>query len=188
MLCEAGQFRWAVGWAWSCASTLFSASCCRLRRDSRCGWLAARPGTFSGAGGGGGGARDGAAAGGGLAGPAPAGDPAAAPRRALRLCGSGEPGECQPGRAVCHCAGGTAGQLEPRRWCWPPFPGRKRIHQSGDSPLAYPAHLLCSMVWMQAFLAMLHLLPAYPLDCGRLLRGSFAAQQGFAPGRARPPA
>jgi CBS domain-containing protein len=30
-----------------------------------------------------------------------------------------------------------------------------------------------------------HLLPAYPLDCGRLIRGSFARQHGFAPaGRA----
>lgn len=41
--------------------------------------------------------------------------------------------------------------------------------------------LVRSMVWMQAGLAVLHLLPAYPLDCGRLLRGSFAQQHGFAP-------
>jgi CBS domain-containing protein len=34
---------------------------------------------------------------------------------------------------------------------------------------------------MQAGLGLLHLLPAYPLDCGRLLRGSFASQHGFAP-------
>jgi CBS domain-containing protein/Zn-dependent protease len=45
--------------------------------------------------------------------------------------------------------------------------------------------LLRSMVWMQACLALLHLLPAYPLDGGRLLRGSFARKSGFAPaGRA----
>src|ERR1035437_293443 len=37
------------------------------------------------------------------------------------------------------------------------------------------------MVWMQACLGMLHLLPAYPLDCGRLLRGSFARKHGLAP-------
>ena len=42
-----------------------------------------------------------------------------------------------------------------------------------------------SVVWMQAGLGVLHLLPAYPLDCGRLLRGSFARRHGFAPaGRA----
>jgi len=47
------------------------------------------------------------------------------------------------------------------------------------------AHLLRSMVWMQTGLALLHLLPAYPLDCGRLIRGSFARKHGFAPaGRA----
>ena len=41
------------------------------------------------------------------------------------------------------------------------------------------------MVWMQAGLGVLHLLPAYPLDCGRLLRGSFARNHGIAPaGRA----
>jgi CBS domain-containing protein/Zn-dependent protease len=45
--------------------------------------------------------------------------------------------------------------------------------------------LLRSMIWMQAGLGILHLLPAYPLDCGRLMRGSFARKHGFAPaGRA----
>jgi CBS domain-containing protein len=52
-------------------------------------------------------------------------------------------------------------------------------------PWISSAHLLRSMVWMQAGLGMLHLLPAYPLDCGRLLRGSFARAHGIAPaGRA----
>jgi CBS domain-containing protein/Zn-dependent protease len=41
-------------------------------------------------------------------------------------------------------------------------------------------YLLRSMVWMQAFLGVMHLLPAYPLDCGRLLRGGFARDHGFA--------
>jgi CBS domain-containing protein/Zn-dependent protease len=46
-------------------------------------------------------------------------------------------------------------------------------------------YLLRSMVWMQAGLGVLHLLPAYPLDAGRLLRGNFARTHGFAPaGRA----
>lgn len=50
-----------------------------------------------------------------------------------------------------------------------------------DQPLVTAAYLLRSMVWMQAGLALLHLLPAYPLDCGRLLRGRFAREHGFAP-------
>jgi Zn-dependent protease len=61
---------------------------------------------------------------------------------------------------------------------------------SGDvrllgSPLITAAHLLRAMVWMQAGLGLLHLLPAYPLDCGRLIRNSFARKHGYAPaGRA----
>jgi CBS domain-containing protein/Zn-dependent protease len=61
---------------------------------------------------------------------------------------------------------------------------------SGDvvlfgQPLISAAYLLRSMVWMQAGLALLHLVPAYPLDFGRLLRGSFARKYGFSPsGRA----
>jgi CBS domain-containing protein/Zn-dependent protease len=52
-------------------------------------------------------------------------------------------------------------------------------------PLITSAYLLRSMVWMQAGLGLLHLLPAYPLDAGRLLRGNFAHTHGFAPaGRA----
>lgn len=48
-------------------------------------------------------------------------------------------------------------------------------------PWITPNYLLRSMVWMQACMAMLHLLPAYPLDGGRLLRGSFARKHGLAP-------
>src|SRR5208283_2712386 len=52
-------------------------------------------------------------------------------------------------------------------------------------PLITPAYLLRSFVWMQASLGLLHLLPAYPLDCGRLVRNAFARKHGFAPaGRA----
>ncbi len=47
-------------------------------------------------------------------------------------------------------------------------------------PWVSSAHLLRSAVWMQLGLAGLHLLPAYPLDFGRLLRGSFAHQHGLA--------
>ncbi len=52
-------------------------------------------------------------------------------------------------------------------------------------PLISAAHLVRSAVWMQFFLGALHLLPAYPLDFGRLIRGGFARKHGFAPaGRA----
>jgi len=50
-----------------------------------------------------------------------------------------------------------------------------------DQPLITSAWLLRSMVWMQVFLGLLHLLPAYPLDCGRLIRAQFARKHGFAP-------
>ncbi len=54
-----------------------------------------------------------------------------------------------------------------------------------DLPLITSADLLRSMVWMQFFLGVIHLLPAYPLDFGRLIRGGFAQKHGFAPaGRA----
>lgn len=54
-----------------------------------------------------------------------------------------------------------------------------------SQPWISSAHLLRSMIWMQAGLAVLHLLPAYPLDFGRLMRGSFARSHGVAPaGRA----
>ena len=54
-----------------------------------------------------------------------------------------------------------------------------------SQPWITPAYLLRSLVWMQAGLGVLHLLPAYPLDAGRLLRGNFARTHGFAPaGRA----
>ena len=52
-------------------------------------------------------------------------------------------------------------------------------------PWITAAYLLRSLVWMQAGLGVLHLLPAYPLDFGRLLKGRFAREHGFAPaGRA----
>jgi len=54
-----------------------------------------------------------------------------------------------------------------------------------DQPWITSTYLLRSMVWMQAGLGVLHLVPAYPLDGGRLLRGGFARKHGFAPaGRA----
>ncbi|MGD0787533.1 MAG: CBS domain-containing protein [Terracidiphilus sp.] len=49
-----------------------------------------------------------------------------------------------------------------------------------DQPFITSAYLLRSMVWMQAGLGLIHLLPAYPLDCGRLVRASFARKFGLA--------
>lgn len=45
-------------------------------------------------------------------------------------------------------------------------------------PLITPVHLVRSFVWMNAFLAFLNLLPAYPLDVGRVLRSSFGKARG----------
>ncbi len=45
-------------------------------------------------------------------------------------------------------------------------------------PWISSAYLLRSMVWMQAGLGALHLLPAYPLDCGRIVRTSFTQSYG----------
>ncbi|MGB0082650.1 MAG: CBS domain-containing protein, partial [Terracidiphilus sp.] len=54
-----------------------------------------------------------------------------------------------------------------------------------DHPFITSEHLLRSVVWMQAFLGIMHLLPAYPLDCGRLVRNLFARTHGSGPaGRA----
>jgi CBS domain-containing protein len=51
--------------------------------------------------------------------------------------------------------------------------------------LVSTGHLLRATVWMQAGLAALHMLPAYPLDFGRLLKASFARRHGVGPaGRA----
>lgn len=48
-------------------------------------------------------------------------------------------------------------------------------------PLISSGALLRSFVWIQVFLGLLHLLPAYPLDFGRLARSSFSRQHGLAP-------
>jgi CBS domain-containing protein/Zn-dependent protease len=54
-----------------------------------------------------------------------------------------------------------------------------------EYPYIDPMHLVRSLVWIQAFLGVLHLLPAYPLDCGRLVLNSFARTRGVsAAGRA----
>jgi CBS domain-containing protein/Zn-dependent protease len=42
-----------------------------------------------------------------------------------------------------------------------------------EFPLVTTAHLMRSAAWLSAFLGFLHLLPAYPLDGGRVLLGEF---------------
>jgi CBS domain-containing protein/Zn-dependent protease len=42
-----------------------------------------------------------------------------------------------------------------------------------DWPLVTPAHLMRSAVWLSAFLGLVNILPAYPLDGGRVLVGEF---------------
>ncbi len=53
--------------------------------------------------------------------------------------------------------------------------------QLWSTPLISSAYLVRSMVWMQASLGVLHLVPAYPLDCGRLIRSAFARTHGTGP-------
>jgi CBS domain-containing protein/Zn-dependent protease len=45
-------------------------------------------------------------------------------------------------------------------------------------PWITPIHLLRSLIWMQLLLGMINLLPAFPLDGGRVLRGEFARAGG----------
>ena len=73
-----------------------------------------------------------------------------------------------------------------RRWCWPPrfsapaAMSSSSLRPSSAPPICCAAWSGCSCSW-----ALLHLLPAYPLDFGRLIRGGFARKHGFAPaGRA----
>jgi Zn-dependent protease/CBS domain-containing protein len=47
-----------------------------------------------------------------------------------------------------------------------------------DRPWITPGHLIRSIVWLNVFLGVLNLLPAYPLDGGRLVRGGVARAQG----------
>jgi hypothetical protein len=47
-------------------------------------------------------------------------------------------------------------------------------------PLITPHHLMRSAVWLSAILGLLHLIPAYPLDAGRILHGGFARTRGAA--------
>jgi Zn-dependent protease len=47
-------------------------------------------------------------------------------------------------------------------------------------PWITPTHLMRSTVWLSALLALINCVPAYPLDAGRILRGSMARTRGQA--------
>ena len=47
-------------------------------------------------------------------------------------------------------------------------------------PWISSSYLLRSVVWLQAGMGVLHLVPAYPLDAGRLIRTNFSRTQGAA--------
>ena len=47
-------------------------------------------------------------------------------------------------------------------------------------PWITPTHLMRSTVWLSAMLGLLNLVPAYPLDAGRILRGNMARTRGQA--------
>ncbi|MHB1023600.1 MAG: CBS domain-containing protein [Acidobacteriaceae bacterium] len=49
-------------------------------------------------------------------------------------------------------------------------------------PWVTPHYLLRSMVWLNIFLGLINLLPAYPLDAGRMLRGGFSRSRGTVQG------
>jgi Zn-dependent protease/predicted transcriptional regulator len=49
-----------------------------------------------------------------------------------------------------------------------------------DTPWMTPSHLIRSIVWVNVFLGVLNMLPAYPLDGGRLVRGGVTRTQGRA--------
>ncbi|HTD54243.1 MAG TPA: CBS domain-containing protein [Silvibacterium sp.] len=47
-------------------------------------------------------------------------------------------------------------------------------------PLITPTHLIRSTIWLSVLLGILNLVPAYPLDAGRILRGAMSKTRGAA--------
>ncbi len=47
-------------------------------------------------------------------------------------------------------------------------------------PPVTPSHLMRSIIWLNVAIGIIHFIPAYPLDAGRLLRGSMAKDRGMA--------
>ena len=169
---------------------LLAIICLILSGSSGCRrWLSrSRSGAFSCSGCGCGGPRDSASAGGRMAGIALARHSAAAHRRTLCLCRSGEPGGLLAGRrAVCPgarrsgcqpCHRAAAGRGLPRRQrrCQAlrpplPFSGMAGAQHGLDADRPRPSTPF----------------PAYPLDGGRLLRAVLPANTALLPPDAWPP-
>lgn len=51
-----------------------------------------------------------------------------------------------------------------------------------DRPYVHPAHLVRAFIWCQILLGALHMLPAYPLDAGTVLRHTFMRARGAVSG------
>jgi CBS domain-containing protein len=47
-------------------------------------------------------------------------------------------------------------------------------------PIVTPLHLMRSVVWLNVALGLIHFIPAYPLDAGRLMRSNMAKGRGLA--------
>ena len=78
------------------------------------------------------------------------------------------------------------GQPGHRAGRWPPSSWAPAATSTSlTRPSSPPATCCAAWSGCRSSSALLHLLPAYPLDCGRLIRGGFARKHGFAPaGRA----
>ena len=162
------RFCWWFAWGWAARTAAAPAG--------------ARPGAVSGAGGRGRGAGDGAAAGGRLAGIA-----TCAPFCCLPIGGlfayadpESQEGASQGGGQFALALAGPLANLATALLLAAAFLGASGNIKLLSQPWISSAWLVRSMVWMQAGLGLLHLLPAYPLDGGRLLRSSFARKHGVA--------
>ena len=57
---------------------------------------------------------------------------------------------------------------------------------SGSGPFCKPRTCLASVVWANLYIAILNLMPAYPLDGGRIVRAFFSRSLDLPPPRGAP--